>query len=141
MPSSRPLALLCALAVLGSPALTAPPNTQAVWTHHIQAWEARDLAAITADYTDSSVLVLNNQTFRGKAAITNVFRQLFEIFGPGQNRVDPAVIDGRVIYITWHYTPKAEGTFFGSDTFLVENGKIQMQTIASELYVSHPVKP
>jgi hypothetical protein len=34
-----------------------------------------------------------------------------------------------------------ENTFFGSDTFVVEKGKIQFQTIASELYISHPVKP
>ncbi|OJH39482.1 nuclear transport factor 2 family protein [Cystobacter ferrugineus] len=126
---------------LSAPARAATPSTQEVWQHHIKAWDAKDVAAITSDYTDSSVLILNNQVFRGKAAIAHVFSQLFQIFGTGQNQLDQPVIDGRIIYLNWRYTPKNENAFFGSDTFVVEKGKIQIQTIASELYVSHPVKP
>ncbi|MBM7116841.1 nuclear transport factor 2 family protein [Archangium primigenium] len=143
MPTTLSRALLSVLAatLLASSSHAAPPSTQEVWRHHIQAWEARDLAAITADYTDGSVLILNNQTFRGKAAITSVFRQLFQLFDQGQNVVDTPTVDGRTVYITWHFTPKGEGTFFGSDSFVVEKGKIQIQTIASELYLGHPIQP
>jgi hypothetical protein len=143
MPASIPRALFSALATLliATSVHAAPPSTQDIWRHHIQAWEARDLAAITSDYTENSVLILNNQTFRGKAAITSVFRQLFQIFGGGQNLVDRPTIDGRTVYITWHFTPTGEGTVFGSDSFVIENGKIQIQTIASELYIGRPVKP
>jgi hypothetical protein len=132
---------ILAVLTLSAPALAAPPSTQEVWQHHIKAWEAKDVAAITSDYTDSSILILNNQVFRGKAAIAQVFSQLFQIFSTGQNQLDQPVIDGRIIYLNWRYTPKNENPFFGSDTFVVEKGRIQIQTIASELYFSHPVKP
>jgi hypothetical protein len=143
---SAPLksALLGVLAasLLGASAHAAPPpSTPSVWQHHIQAWEARDVNAITSDYTEDSVLILNHQVFRGKAAIARVFTQLFQIFGPGQNLVDRPTLEGRTVYITWHYTLPGEGTFFGSDSFVVEKGKIQVQTIASELYLGHPVTP
>lgn len=132
---------LVAATLLGAPAHAAAPSTQSVWRHHIQAWEARDVEAILSDYTEDSVLILNNQVFRGKAAIARVFTQLFQIFGPGQNTVDAPTVEGRTVYITWHYTPPNEGTFFGSDSFVVEKGKIQIQTIASTLYQGHPVTP
>ncbi|ATB43215.1 hypothetical protein CYFUS_008695 [Cystobacter fuscus] len=143
MTTSFNTALFSILATLtfGVPARAATPSTQDVWQHHIKAWEANDVAAITSDYTDSSVLILNNQVIRGKAGIARAFSQLFQIFSTGQNNLDQPIINGRVIYLTWRYTPKNENTFFGSDTFVVENGKIQFQTIASELYFSHPVKP
>ncbi|WNG25131.1 nuclear transport factor 2 family protein [Cystobacter fuscus] len=126
---------------LSAPALAAAPSTQEVWQHHIKAWADQDVAAITSDYTDSSILILNNQVIRGKAGIARAFSQLFQIFSTGQNQLDQPTINGRIIYLTWRYTPKNENAFFGSDTFVVENGKIQIQTIASELYFSHPVKP
>ncbi len=143
MATSFKISLFSILAALtlAVPARAATPSTQEVWQHHIKAWEAGDVAGITSDYTDSSILILNNQVFRGKAAIANVFSQLFQIFGTGQNKLDQPVIDGRIIYLTWNYTPKDEHAFFGSDTFVVEKGKIQFQTIASELYFNHPVKP
>ena|GEM_PF-2627843 len=141
MSASFKTALFASLAALtfSASAQASPPGTQEVWRHHINAWNDKNVAAITSDYTDSSILILNNQVFHGKAAIAHVFSQLFQIFSTGENKVDPPTINGRTIYITWHYAPKNENTFFGSDSFIVENGKIQVQTIASELYISHPV--
>lgn len=114
-------------------------TTNEVWTHHIEAWQARSLEAIVSDYNEDSVLILNNQVFKGTNAIKNVFTQLFGIFDHGQNRIDTPVRPGRIVYITWHFTPTGESEFFGTDTFIIEQGKIAVQTIASPLYDKFPI--
>lgn len=121
--------------------LTAPTFAMVgeTWQHHIDAWEQRDVDAIAQDYTENSLLILNGNTFRGTDAIKEVFRQLFTIFDSGENRIDPVIIEDRIIYITWHFRPTAQEEFFGTDTFVIEHGKISVQTIASPLYHSFPI--
>jgi hypothetical protein len=116
-------------------------STNEVWQHHIDSWGQRDVEALTGDYTENSILIINGEKFRGTSAIKNAFLQLFGIFDHGAQRIDPVVIDGRIVYITWHFTPTAKAEFFGTDTFVVEQGKIMIQTIASPLYDVFPVKP
>lgn len=115
-------------------------STSEVWTHHIEAWEARSVEEIKSDYSDKSVLILNNQVYKGQAEIGHVFSRLFEIFNDGSNRIDPPVLFDHFVYITWHFTPTGSQEFFGTDTFVVEDGKIVLQTIASPLYESFPVE-
>lgn len=109
-------------------------STEGVWKHHIEAWEKRSVEAIASGYSDEAVLIVNNKIFQGPEQVKNVFSQLFAIFDNGKNRIDTPVLLGRFIYITWHSTPSEGPEFFGTDTFVVENGKIILQTIASELY-------
>lgn len=115
-------------------------TTDQVWQHHIQTWGARDLDGLVSDYTESSVLILNGQVFKGTKAIRSAFVQLFQIFDHGENRIDPVILEGRMVYITWHFKPDQKTEQFGSDTFVIEHGKIQVQTIASELYDLFPVR-
>ncbi|MCX6116734.1 MAG: hypothetical protein NT027_04275, partial [Proteobacteria bacterium] len=64
----------------------------------------------------------------------NVFVQLFKIFDDGVNRIDSPILIDRFVYITWHFTPSGMKEYFGTDTFVIEDGKIVLQTIASPLY-------
>lgn len=116
-------------------------TTAQVWEHHRNAWQAKSLDAIVADYTDNSIVVLNNQSFKGIKAIRGVFSQLFTIFETGVNTIDTPVLFDRFVYITWHLRLNGEGERFGTDTFVIENGKIVVQTIGSPLYYAHPVTP
>ncbi len=109
------------------------------WQHHIEAWGRRDLDAIAQDYTEDATLILNNTIFKGTEAIKKAFSQLFRIFDGGQNQIEEPTIDGKIIYITWNFTPRGKGPFFGTDTFVIENGKIAYQTIASTLYEVFPL--
>jgi ketosteroid isomerase-like protein len=114
-------------------------TTSGVWQHHISSWNSRDSEAIVSDYSETSTLIINGEVFHGREEIKSAFEQLFRIFDQGENVIDPAVIDGEVIYLTWHFSPVNEASFDGSDTFMVQNGKIVIQTIASRLYVRFPV--
>ncbi len=129
--------LLTAVILLSAPAFAAPQ--QDVWNHHIKAWEARDLDAVTSDYSDDAILILNNHVAVGRGAIKQVFAQLFELFDQGENKIDTPTLAGRIVYITWHFTPEGDGEFYGTDTFVIEKGKIAVQTIASSLYDRHPL--
>jgi ketosteroid isomerase-like protein len=51
-------------------------TTNEVWNHHIHAWQTRNLDAIVSDYSEDSVLILNNHVFKGTRAIKNVFTRL-----------------------------------------------------------------
>ncbi|MBD2409365.1 hypothetical protein FACHB389_32105 [Nostoc calcicola FACHB-389] len=116
-------------------------ETQRVWQKHIEAWDASDLDAIMEDYTEESVMILNNLMLEGTKAIRNVFANLFKLFNDGDNKIEPAVIEGEVIYIIWNFKPRAENgkSYFGTDTFVVQDGIIKYQTIASELYKKYLV--
>jgi hypothetical protein len=131
--------VLAALTSLAFAATGYAQSTEQVWQHHIQAWEKQDLSEIVADYDTESVLILNNRIFKGRDAISSVFAQLFRIFDGGSNRIDTPVIVDRYVYITWHFTPTGHQEFFGTDTFVIEDGKIVLQTIASPLYEVFPV--
>ncbi len=133
------LGLASLFAVFGG--IASAKSTTEVWTHHIHAWEIRSVHDIVSDYSDESVLVLNNEVFKGQDQIANVFTRLFNIFDAGTNRIDTPVVLDRFVYITWHFTPTNKQEFFGTDTFVIENGKIVLQTIASPLYKLFPVQP
>ncbi len=108
-------------------------STKKVWQHHIEAWQDRDLTAIASDYDENSIMIINNKIFRGPEKIRSVFACLFQIFSNGENNIDPATIDGRIIYLSWRFR-QSNQEHFGTDTFIVEGGKIAVQTIGSTLY-------
>jgi ketosteroid isomerase-like protein len=116
-------------------------ETQRVWEEHIDAWGKSDLDAIMEHYTEESVMILNNSMLKGTKAIRNVFANLFKLFNDGENKIEPAVIEGEVIYIIWNFKPRSENgkSYFGTDSFVVQNGIIKYQTIASELYEKYTV--
>ena len=114
--------------------------TQNVWEHHINAWGQKDLDAILSDYDESAFVIINNKVFQGHDQIRSVFSQLFELFSHGNNNIQPAVVKAQTIYITWKFTPNGFGGFAGTDSFVVLDGKIQAQTIASEVYEIFSIK-
>ena len=131
---SKTLGAIALLLSLGASHAFAVSDTRAVWEHHIQAWEERNVDDIVSDYSDDSVLILNNRVHKGQKQIADVFRRLFEIFDGGVNRINTPIVLERFVYITWHFTPTGRAEFYGTDTFVIENGKIVLQTIASPLY-------
>jgi len=110
--------------------------TQRVWDHHIVAWKSRDVEAILSDYTEESAIIVVNKVIRGRKAIGDLFRQLFDIFDkvdkPDDHQIDPATVVGKVVYITWRVKIGGVDYPFGTDTFVIDKGKIEYQTITSD---------
>ena len=130
--------LLCLLQATSFPVDEA--TTKQVWDHHIAAFGKRDLDAIVSDYSETAFIIVNNKVYEGHVQIRSVFVQLFDLFSHGVAQVQPAVVKAQTIYILWNLHPDGYGNFVGTDSFVVEDGKIQAHMIASELYVMFPLK-
>jgi len=99
-------------------------ETEAVVERHMAALEAGDIDTVMEDYTDESVFIINlGGVFTGKEAI----RPFFEAAGqPAGFTRTAAHAAGDTFYVTW----TADGIAFGTDTLVVRDGKIAVQTVA-----------
>lgn len=118
--------------LLFAPVFAADPvrSPQAVFGHHIQAWNDRNLDSIIDDYAGDAVVIVQGKVHRGKAAVGPLFRWLFQVFEGTKLVFDPTVVEGKVVYITWRAT-KAGVEHVGTDTFVIEDGKIRYQTVTA----------
>ncbi|NER38425.1 MAG: nuclear transport factor 2 family protein [Oscillatoria sp. SIO1A7] len=114
-------------------------QTREVWEHHIEAWDNSDIDEIMSDYSEDSVLILNNEIYKGIDEVACVFESLFDIFADGNNIIAPETIEGEAIYITWNYTPPNDRAYDGTDSFFLRDDIIEYQTIASRLYEEYPI--
>jgi len=97
-------------------------NTQAIVDHHSKALLAGDIDGVMEDYTDASVLITNlGGVVKGRDAL----RAAFEAAGAFSGFEETSAhVEGDLAYVTWKMT----GISLGTDTFVVSNGKIVMQT-------------
>ena len=100
-------------------------STQSVVEHHIQALADGDLDAVMEDYADNCIFMSNDTKIEG-AGIRDMFARAV---ANGGFKVDlqNAVYHDNVGYITWSVPGMIN---LGTDTFIVENEKIVLQTAA-----------
>lgn len=111
---------------------SATPTTQAIINHHLECFAALDLPGVVADYSADAVLIVPDGPLRGVPAITPFFQSMFAEFAKPGAAFDlrQQVVEGDVAYIWW-VASTADNTYeLGTDTFLVRNGKIAVQTFA-----------
>lgn len=109
--------------------------TQQVLAHHLEFFGKRDLAATMADYTDEATFFSQGGVLHGADAIRQFFGTLFEEFEkPGMSfDLLQQEVDGDTAYIVWK-AESADNVFeIGTDTFIVQNGKIVTQTFAGKI--------
>jgi hypothetical protein len=110
-------------------------KTQEVLDHHLKAFKENDLDATMADYTEESILVTPDATSRGLAEIRKGFEGAFATFPKDSTTLDVSktVIIQDIAYIVWTAkAPKVEVTY-GTDTFIIRDGKIVRQTFAGAM--------
>jgi hypothetical protein len=101
--------------------------TQRVFAHHLGSF-SEGIDSILSDYTEHSVLVTPDATYRGLQQI----REFFDTFLKSASqefwdafKIGTQGIEGEIAYLTWSATPFVT---LATDTFLVRNGKILVQT-------------
>ena len=110
--------------------------TQAVLDHHLAAFGAGDTHEILADYTEQSVLITADGTIRGLDALREAFDGFFGgLFAPGTYdfTMEALTVEGEVAYIVWHADCASADVALGTDTFIVRDGKIAVQTFAARI--------
>jgi len=114
---------------IGTMEFSAAP-TEAVLRRHLRAATV-GVDAIMTDYTEQSVLITHDATYRGRAEIRRFFTGLFEILPEGffaTMRVTRQEIIGELAYILWERAPVISQA---TDTFVVRDGKILFQTFTT----------
>ncbi len=111
-------------------------DTKAVFEHHLAALGSGDVAEILRDYTEDSVLITPEHTFKGLAAVRGFFDGVVAgPFKPGTYDLsrDVVRVEGVVAYCTWHASCVGLEIVFATDTFVVRDGKIATQTFAAKM--------
>ncbi|MEI7860387.1 MAG: nuclear transport factor 2 family protein [Acidimicrobiales bacterium] len=98
-------------------------ETRNVVDRHMAALQAGEIDRVMEDYTDDSVFIINlGGVFKGKDAI----RPFFEASGTMPGFLETAAYtEGDTHFVTW----TADGIELGSDTLVVRDGKIIVQTV------------
>ncbi len=104
-------------------------STQTTLDHHLQSF-GEGIDAIMEDFTEDSVVITPDATYRGLTEIRAFFTAFVEGLPAGvwdvftMKRMEVA---GEVGYILWEAKPWFP---LGTDTFVVRDGKIVFQTAA-----------
>jgi len=102
--------------------------------HHLNSFLSNDLDAVISDYTSESVLITPAATYTGKKEIKEFFAALMKYFPKQKTNfgLDRTIIKNDMIYIIWHAKTPSVNVDFGSDTFIIKDGKIHQQTYAAQ---------
>lgn len=100
--------------------------------HHMSASAAGDVDGIISDYADNAVVIDPSGRTFGKAAIRKVFTTMFTSAAGSRSATElkQKFFAGNIGYITWVQNEGKPGEVRGSDTFIIRNGKIAVQTVA-----------
>ena len=107
-------------------------KTKEVLDHHWVAFQANDLEGTMADYSEESVLITPDKTFKGLKEIRENFVYAFSLFPKDSStfQLDKSIINQDVGYIIWQAKSPKINLTFGTDTFIIQDGKIVRQTYA-----------
>ena len=106
--------------------------TESILNHHFEAFDRQDLDDVLADYALDAVLMVHEKAYRGQAEIRSFFDDFMHQQLPPESQFDllnMQVID-KIGYIVWKAQTPNQMFEFATDTFVIENGKIQYQTFA-----------
>lgn len=109
--------------------------TRAILLNHLRSFQDNDLKGVMNDYTGESVLLTQEQTYVGPSEIQAFFMELSVHFPTQKFRfiLDKMVVRNELAYIVWHAKTPTLDVSFGTDTFVMKEGKIQQQTFAAQL--------
>ena len=107
-------------------------QTKQVLDHHWEAFKNNDLEETMKDYTEESVLITPNATYNGLAEIRNNFINAFKLFPKDSSEftLDKSIVVKDVGYILWKSKTPTFNLTYGTDTFIIRDGKIIRQTYA-----------
>jgi hypothetical protein len=107
-------------------------KTKEVLDHHWEAFIQNDMEAVMADYTEESVLITPDKTYKGLDEIRTNFENAFKAFPQDQTafQLNKSVVEGDVAYILWQAKTPSFNLSYATDTFVIRGGKIISQTYA-----------
>lgn len=110
-------------------------TTKQVLERHLGAFVEGNLELTLEDYEPSASLFTPNGTLTGTEAIRALYVELFAEFGKPEMsfNMQTQSIKGECAYIVWSAETQDNIYEWGTDTFVVRNGKIVAQTFAAKI--------
>nr|WP_315158323.1 nuclear transport factor 2 family protein [uncultured Flavobacterium sp.] len=113
---------------------TATTATQNVLMHHLTAFGENNLDEILLDYSEESLILTDQGKIQGLNNIRQLFEAMFILIPSGATfEIKSLTISDCVAQIIWSSQSSTAEIPFGSDTFLIEDEKIKVHTIATLL--------
>jgi len=99
-----------------------------------------DLAGILSDYAPGAILFTRDGPLKGAEAMKPLFQALIDEFGKPGARFSLArqSIEGDYAYILWTAETADNVYELATDTFVVRDGKITVQSFAGKIIPKHP---
>ena len=110
-------------------------STNDVIDHHLKAFGERDLKGVLSDYAPGAVFFTPHGPLRGPDAIRPLFQTMIAEFAkPGAAfNMKHQFVDGDYAYILWSAETADNVYEFGTDTFVVQDGKIVAQSFTATI--------
>ena len=110
-------------------------STNDVLDRHLKSFGRQDLDGIQSDYEASAVLFTPEGPIKGVAAIKVFFQALLAEFGkPGATfSLNHQSVEGDYGYIHWTAETADNRYELGTDTFVVRDGRIAVQSFAGKI--------
>jgi ketosteroid isomerase-like protein len=111
------------------------PSTQDVLNHHLGCFGASDLEGTLSDFTEQSVLMTPLGALRGLGEIRSFFETAYAEFGqPGTKfTLHQMLVEGDCAFVAWDAETVANKYEAASDTFLIRDGRIEVQTFSAKI--------
>src|SRR5215469_5304919 len=110
-------------------------STNDVLDHHLRSFGAQDLTGIVSDYAPGAVLFTPAGPIKGVDAIKVFFEGMLAEFGkPGATfSLKHQSVEGDYGYIRWTAETADNVYELGTDTFVVRDGRIVVQSFAGKI--------
>ena len=110
-------------------------STKNVVDHHLKSFGEGDLKGILSDYAPGAVLFTPEGPLRGIDAIRSLFQAMLAEFGkPGAAfSLKQQFVEGDYAYILWTAETADNVYELATDTFVVREGKIVIQSFAGRI--------
>jgi ketosteroid isomerase-like protein len=110
-------------------------STQRVVENHIQRFREGDLDGVLEDFSPDAVVFTPSGTLKGKSEIKTLFQNMLQEFGKAgaSETVRTAIFEGDYAYLIWSGETVDNNYEFATDTFVLRNGKIVMQSFAAKV--------
>ncbi|EPC04036.1 hypothetical protein L861_01655 [Litchfieldella anticariensis FP35 = DSM 16096] len=110
-------------------------SAEKVLDHHLDCFGRGDIEGIMSDYSSDSVLFLPDGVLVGKDNIKDFFEGLIEEFSKPGMSFDLKVKEakGKAAYIVWSATTQDNIYEYATDTFVIENERVVIQSFAAKV--------
>lgn len=126
------LAISAAIALTGlTTSVQAEADPMSVFNSHIQGFTTGDLEMVQSNLTEDTVLIIPGATYTGVAEFSEYITGQMQEFGQEGVvfEMGETTVSGNIVYISWSAETPDNSYVYATETYLIEDGKIAVQTV------------